>query len=63
MPVVMKRDQITIVLIDTGSSDDRTAKVTPDVFCDNPGITFIGLGINIETMFMLFIAGSLYFLE
>ena len=53
MPVVMERDHVTIILIDTGSGNDGTAKVTANVFCDNPGITFIGLGENIETMFML----------
>ena len=63
MPVVMERDHVTIILIDTGSGNDGTAKVTANVFCDNPGITFIGLGENIETMFMLFIAGSFCFFE
>ena len=63
MPVVMERDHVAIILVDAGSSDDGTAKVTADVFCDNSGITFIGFGVNIETMFMFFIAGSLYFLE
>ena len=63
MPVVMERDHVAIILVDAGSSDDGTAKVTADVFCDNSGITFIGFGVNIKTMFMLFIAGGLYFLE
>ena len=63
MPVVMKSDQITIIFVNTGSGNDRTTKISADVFCDNSGITFIGFGVNIETMFMFFIAGSLYFLE
>lgn len=63
MPVVMKSDQITIIFVNTGSGNDRTSKISADVFCDNSGITFIGFGVNIKTMFMLFIAGSLYFLE
>lgn len=63
MPVVMKSDQITIIFVNTGSGNDRTTKISADVFCDNSGITFIGFGVNIKTMFMLFIAGGLYFLE
>ena len=63
MPVVMERDHVTIILIDTGSGNDGTAKVTANVFCDNPGITFIGFGVDIEAMFMVFIAGCFYFFE
>ena len=63
MPVVMKSDQITIIFVNTGSGNDRTTKISADVFCDNSGITFIGFGVNIEAMFMVSIAGCFYFFE
>ena len=59
----MKSDQFSIVFINTGGGNDRTSKVSADVLRNNFGITFIGLCVNIKTVFMVFITGSLYFLE
>lgn len=63
MPVVMKSDQFAIVFINAGGGNDRTAKVSADVFGHDFGITLIGPGVNIKTVFMVFITGSLYFLK
>lgn len=56
MPVVMERDRVTVIPIDPRCGNDRAAKVASDVFCDDFGIAFIGFGIDIEAMFMFFIA-------
>ena len=55
MTVVVKGNQITVIRINAGSSDNRSAKVTTDVIKNGFGIATVGLGINIETIGMIFI--------
>lgn len=63
MTVVMKGNKGAIVFINTGGSNNRTTKISTNVFGDNFGIVFIGPGVNIETVLMIFIAGSFNFLK
>lgn len=63
MTVIVEGNKVPIVLVDTGCCNNGSAKVTADIFGNDFGIAFIRFGIDIKTMFMLFIAGSLYFFE
>lgn len=55
--IVMESHIFPIVRIDAGSGNDRTPKVTADVFYDSVSVAEIWLGINIETVFILFVDG------
>lgn len=56
MPIVVKGDHFTIIVINSGSGDDRTTKVTSDVFDHGFGIAEIGFGKNIKSLFVIRIA-------
>ena len=58
MSIVVEGDKVTIIFINTGSGDDRAAKITANVFGDYLWIAFIGFCVDIETIFVIFIAGS-----
>ena len=61
--IVMESHIFPIVRIDAGSGNDGTAKVAADVFYDSISVAEIGLGINIETVFILFVNGGFGFLK
>lgn len=61
--VVMESNIFTIVRINAAQCDDRASKVAGDVSDNSLCITEIGLGVNIETVFILFIDGSFGLLE
>lgn len=63
MAVVVESDKISIIFIDPWSGDYRTAKITADIFNDGFGVTFVGFGIDIETVFMFPVAESLALFE
>lgn len=63
MPVVVEGDKVAIVLVNPGSGNDGTAKITCNIFCNDFRITFIRLGINIESVFVLFVTGSFEFFK
>ncbi len=63
MPVIVEGNHISIIFINTGSSNNRAAKVTSDVFHNGIRVTFIGFGINIKTMFVVSIAFRFYFFK
>ena len=63
MFIVMESDIFAIIGIDPGSGNDRTAEVAADVFDDSIGVAEIGLGIDIETIFIHFVNGSLSLFE
>ena len=63
MSVIMEGDKVTIIFINTGSGDDRPTKITTDVFGDDFRIAFIRFGVNIETVLVIFIAGSFNLFE
>ena len=49
--VVMESDIFTIIFIDAFSSDNRSAKVTADIFCDFSWTAQSGFGIDIKAVF------------
>lgn len=60
MPAVMEGDQTTIIFINTFGGDDRAAEITPDVFCNNRGITMLVFRKDIESLFVFKVHGSFY---
>ncbi len=60
MAVVVKRNRISVIAVNPGCGDYRPAKIAADIFGNDFGITKIGLGIDIEAVFMLSVAVGLY---
>ena len=52
--VVVKDYVLTIIGIDTSESNHRTTKISADIVKDGFGVTKIGLGIDIEAIFIFF---------
>ena len=63
MAVIVEGDKVAIIFINTGSGDNGAAKITANIFGNGFWIAFIGFGVDIEAMFMVFIAGCFYFFE
>ena len=55
MFIVVESHIITIVRINARGGNNRPPKVTADVFYDSVRVAETGFGINIETVFILFI--------
>lgn len=60
MAVVVESDAVPIIVINAGSGDDRPSKVTADILRHRFRITFVWFCIDIETILVVFIAGSFY---
>ena len=60
MAVVMESDVFSVIVINAGSGDDRPAEITADILCHRFRVTFVGFCIDIETMFVVPVAGSFY---
>ena len=56
MAIIMKSNLSAIVMIDSGSSDNRASKISANVFNDSFLVTLIRFIINIKTMFMFRVA-------
>lgn len=52
MPVVMEGNHFAIIIIDSGSANNRTAKIAPDIFHNDLWITEVWLCINIKSLFV-----------
>lgn len=63
MPVVMEGNMRAGIRIDTGSGDNWSAKIAPNVFGDNRGVAVVGLGVNIESFAMILIDSRFNFVE
>lgn len=59
----MESDGITIIGINPESGNNRANQVTADIFYNGIKVTEARLGIDIETVFVLFIDGSFCFLK
>ena len=59
----MEGDVSTVIVVNTRSSNDRSAKIPAKVFGHYFWVTLLGFGVDIEAMFMVFIAGCFYFFE
>lgn len=57
MFIVVESHIVPIIRIDAGSGYDRPSEVTADVLYDSVSVAEVGFGINIETVFILFING------
>lgn len=53
MTIVMEGDRITVIVINSGSSNNGTAKITADIFDNCSRVTKHWFGINIEPLFMV----------
>ena len=53
--VVMESNAFTIIGIDARSSNNRSAKITTDIFENISVVSEVGFSINIETMFKVFV--------
>ena len=58
MSIIMKRDILSIIRINSGRGNDRAAKIATDILGNNFRVTEVGFCINIETVFMIRIAFS-----
>lgn len=63
MAIVVEGDEFTIIFVNARSSDNRASQIPAYVFDDIIGITLLGFGIDIETILMVSIRGSLIFSE
>lgn len=63
MPVVMERDKVPVILINTGGGDYRSSQIASDIFEYSFRVTGIGLGVDVEAKFMLLIAEGFHFLK
>ena len=63
MPVVMEGNHFAIVFIDTGSGNNRTAKIAPDIFHNDLGIAEVWFCINIKSMFVFPVTFRFHFFE
>lgn len=52
MAVVVEGNKITVVFVNAGGGNYRPAEITADILNDRPGVTGIGFGINIESVFV-----------
>ena len=53
--VVMEGNVFTVIGIDARSSNNRSAKITTDIFENISVVSEVGFGIDVETMFKVFI--------
>ena len=58
MPVVVESDEIAIITVNAGSGNHRTAKIAADILDSSFRVTGIGFGIDIESIFMFFVAAG-----
>lgn len=63
VPVIMEGHMGAIIGINPGGGDDGPGEITADVFDDGMGITKIGFGIDVETIFVFTVNGGLVFLK
>ena len=59
MTVVMESNVFSIVVINARSSNDRSSKVTANIFDNRFRVTFVWLCIDIESMFIVFVTQGL----
>lgn len=60
MAVVMEGNEVTIIVVNAGSGDHRTAKIASDILDSSFRVTGIGFGIDIEAVFVFLVAACLY---
>lgn len=63
MPVVVKCNGIAIIRVNAGGGNDRTPKISAYIFKDCARFAVFGFGIDIKSLFMIFINGSFHLLK
>lgn len=63
MAIVMESNILTVVIVNSRHGNNRTTKITGDVFDDFFGVRKSRFGIDIETVRTVFVAKSLHFFE
>ena len=63
MPVVMKSNMRAGVRIDTGSSNNGSAKIASNILGNDRRIAVVGLGVNVESLAMILVDVRFDFLE
>ena len=63
MPVIMESDDVSVIRVNSRESNGRTSEITSDIFGNSISVTEIGLGIDIESILVLFVDGGLNFFE
>lgn len=63
MAIVMEGNEVTIIVVNAGSSDDRTAEIASDILDSSFRVTGIGFGIDIEAVLVFPVAASLRFFK
>ena len=63
VPIIMESHPLPIVGIDSGKSNDGTAKIAADIFNNGFGVAEIRLCINVKSIFVLMVNVSFYLFE
>ena len=63
MPVIVKRNGIAIIRVDAGGGNDRTPKISAYIFKDYARLAVFGFGIDVKSLYMIFINGSFHLLK
>lgn len=61
--VVVKSNHIAIIVVDSGSGDDWSAKITADVFDHCFGIAEVRFCVNIKSLFVIPVTFGFYFFK
>lgn len=61
--VVVEGDKVAIIDVDPGRGDNRPPQIASNVFYGGSGVTFIRLGIDIETVFVFPVTARLSLFE
>ena len=63
MAVVMESNSIAIISIDSGCSNNRSSKITTDVFDHSFRVRKMRFGINVKAMLMIGVTFGLHFFK
>ena len=59
MTIIMKGYIFTVVFVDAGCSDNRSAQITTDIFCDSFRVAEIWFSVDVKAIFTMLINMSL----
>lgn len=63
MTIVMESNKITVIPVNPRSGNDRPSKIASDILHDSFRVAFIGLGIDVEAVFVFPVTAGLYFFK
>ena len=61
--VVMKGYKVTVIVVNSGGGNDRAAKIASDILDNGFRVTWIGFGIDVESLFVFPVTAGFYFFE